>query len=427
MRLAIICDVEELASQTSMVVARAEIDAPRACLLPPMMDLGIQYLYCEIERIVTLKNLRALPACFNWWSQDGVGDHKYVKIDWSQVSGKIPPRQEINLTFKFNPQRLGPFECILVCEVWKQQFPLGLLLKAYIVDIRVSFHIFRPEVEDGHQLSGRGVCFERLEKIQEERKYGRRSTSNGRRNETPTLDDPMVPCLDFGCRNVVGRVHTLKLLIRNHSPIQANVRVRVINHISEPETSLIRDELWMLSALTGHLSTLNPNRRDPFQSAMINKTRDFPLLGPHDENHFRFFSSAGKSMLWRRIEGAMHEAMVKEGRSIGFLIYPHPIGVLQSWSEWSCEIVCFSTLPGFYKDTIVVKVNILIFLSKNIYIETYKYKISANYQYIVCIMHYTLILKIKLKELLNFNTTNCFFTSLQYELYGIIIMILIKK
>jgi hypothetical protein len=106
LRLAIICEVEELGSPTSMVVARAEVDAPRVAVIPPMIDLGIQYLYCEIERLITLRNLRALPACFSWWSQDGVGDHKHVIIQWSQVSGKIPPCQEIHLTFKFTPQRL---------------------------------------------------------------------------------------------------------------------------------------------------------------------------------------------------------------------------------------------------------------------------------------------------------------------------------
>lgn len=256
--------------------------------------------------------------------------------------------------------RLGPFECILVCEVWKQQFPLGLLLKAYIVDIRVSFHVFTLDKEDGHQLSGRGNILERIDEQKTRERLPRRSTSDGRRYETPTLDPPDVPCLDFGRRSAVGRVHSLKLVIRNHSPITANVRLRVMNHVSEPNTSLIREELWMLAALTGHLSTLNPNRRDPFQSTMSERTsRVHPLLGREDEYHFRFFSSAGKSMLWRKIEGTMHQNMIKDGRSIAFLLYPYPAGVLKAWAEWSCEIVCFSTLPGIYSDTIVCNVQML--------------------------------------------------------------------
>ncbi|XP_073389836.1 uncharacterized protein [Physcomitrium patens] len=360
MRLAIICNVAELTGPTSMAVARAEIDAPRACLLPPMMDLGIQYLHCKIERTVILKNLRALPVCYNWWNNDGVGDHKQAQISWSQGSGKIPPRGEVELTFTFDPQGVGPFECILVCEVWKQQFPLGLLLKAFIVDIQVSFHVFRLEVDDGYQQSGRSIAFERIGKLQHERMYGRPSISGGRCYKAPSLDDPKVPCLDFGRRNIVHRVHSFKLLIQNHSPIEANVHVRVTNHPSEPEFALVEDELWMLSALTGHLSTLTVNHRDPYQSALTNKAQQFPSLAPQDANHSRFFSSMGKSMVWRRIEGAMHEAMIKEGQSVGFLIYPLSTGVLQPWSEWSCEVVCFSTLPGFYKDTLVVKIGQLL-------------------------------------------------------------------
>ncbi len=359
LRLAIICEVADLGSPTEMAIARAEIDAPRACLIPPMIDLGIQYIHCDIERDVTLRNLRALPASFNWWSQHGVGDHKFVDIEWTPVSGKVPPRGEQQLTFKFTPHRLGPFECILVCKVWKQQYPLGLLLKAHIVDIRVSFHVFPLDVEDGHLLSGQGVKQERLQKARRERLLPRRSTSDGRRYEVVTLDPPDIPCIDYGRRKIVGKVHSLKLVIRNHSPITANVQLRVQKYPSEPNTSLIREELWMLAALTGHLSTLNPNRRDPFQSAMINKKLQHPLLGRQDELHFHYFSSAGKSMLWRRVEGAMHQALIKEGRSVAFLLYPWPTGVLKAWSEWSCEIVCFSTLPGVYLDTIICNVRSL--------------------------------------------------------------------
>lgn len=363
MRLAIVCEVAGLGSPTAMAIARAEIDAPRACLLPPMIDLGIQYIHCQIEREVVLRNLRALPACFNWWSQDGVGDHKFVDIQWSQASGKILPQQDLRLVYKFVPRRLGPFECILVCEVWKQQFPLGLLVKAHIVDIQVSFHVIPLDVEDGHQLSGRGMKLNQIQNSKLQRLLPRRTTSDdGRRHETPTLDPPDIPCLDYGRRICVGKVHTLKLLIRNHSPITANVRIRVVNHGSEPYTSLLREELWMLASLTGHLSKLNPNRRDPFQAAMIHKKRQYPLLNREQELDYRFFSSAGKSMLWRRIEGAMHQAMIKEGRSIAFLIYPSNVGTLKAWSEWSCEVVCFSTLPGNYLDTIIC--NVWIWTSK---------------------------------------------------------------
>ncbi|KAL2644339.1 hypothetical protein R1flu_011926 [Riccia fluitans] len=353
MRLAVVCEISGGLSPTQYAIARAHIDAPEACLVPCFVDLRTKFINIPIELSVVIRNMKALPACFNWPPRDRVGcPVEDLDVEVKPQRGEIPPRLEWQLKFKIIPRKLGPLDVVLICNVYKMICPLGLQLKAIIVDVRVSYHVFWPEKEDGHQKRGRIIAHERIRLKRQQDAF-----PNPVEEEDPdNWVDPPVPCLDFGRRRELGRAHCLKLVVRNHSPIETTINLKIGHYHSEPLASLVKDETWVISSLTERLSYLIPTRRDPFQSALKNKEREHPPLSDLSDVHLKYFSKSGKQMLWRRAEGAMQEVLIKEGHSIAFLCYPAYSGILKPWGDWSCEIVCFSNLPGDYIDILTSKV-----------------------------------------------------------------------
>ncbi|OAE24036.1 hypothetical protein AXG93_4079s1260 [Marchantia polymorpha subsp. ruderalis] len=353
MRLAIVCEISGGLSPTQYAVARAHIDSPEACLIPCFVDLRTKFINIPIDLDIVIRNMKALPACYNWPPRDRVGcEPEDLDVEVRPQRGEIPPRLEWQLKFKLIPRKLGPLDTVLICNVFKMICPLGLQLKAIIVDVRISYYVFRPDREDGHQKRGRKVAHERILLKRQQDALG-----NPVEEEDPdNWVDPPVPCLDFGRRRELGRAHCLKLVARNHSPIETTINLSIGHYHSEPLASLVRDETWVISSLTERLSYLIPNRRDPFQSAMKNKARQHPPLTDLSDTHLKYFSQPGKQMLWRRAEGAMHEALIKEGHTVAFLCYPAYSGILKPWGDWSCEVVCFSNLPGDYIDILTSKV-----------------------------------------------------------------------
>ncbi|KAL3697570.1 hypothetical protein R1sor_011646 [Riccia sorocarpa] len=353
MRLAIVCEISEGLSPTQYAIARAHIEAPEACLVPCFVDLRTKFINIPIEVSIVIRNMKALPACYNWPPRDRVGCAvEDLDVEVKPPRGEIPPRLEWQLKFKLIPRKLGPLDVVLICNVHKMISPLGLQLKAIIVDVRVSYHVFWPEKEDGHQTRGRIIAHDRIRLKRQQDAF-----PNPVEEEDPdNWEDPPVPCLDFGRRRELGRAHCLKLVVRNHSPIEAKINLTVGHYHSEPLAALVKDETWVISSLTERLSYLIPTRRDPFQSAMKNKERQHPPLSDLSDAHLKYFCKSGKQMLWRRAEGAMQQALIKEGHSIAFLCYPAYSGILKPWGDWSCEIVCFSNLPGNYIDILTSKV-----------------------------------------------------------------------
>ncbi|CAM6126072.1 unnamed protein product [Calypogeia fissa] len=360
MRLAIICEISKGLSPTQYAIARANIDAPEACLIPCFIDLRTKFINIPISINVVIRNLKPLPACYNWNYGDRVGEVADLDVEVIKQRGEIPPRLEWGLTIKLIPRKIGPLNTVLICKVFKMINPLGLELKAIIVDARISYHVFRPDREDGHQKSGRKVAHERILLRRQQKALG-----NPVEKEDPdNWVDPPVPCLDFGRRKTLGRAHCLKLLLKNHSPIEVKVQLTVGRYTTEPLASLVKDEAWVISSLTERLSYLIPLRRDPFQSAFKMREKDessefhlnTPALTDLSDIHLKYFSQPGKQNIWRRAEGAMHEALIKEHMPLAFLCYPSYTGVIKPWSNWSVEVVCFSNLPGNYMDVLTSKV-----------------------------------------------------------------------